>query len=152
LRDEFNKELQYEISQIDKLFNEGKPLLDLIKLKDKPDFIEKSAAGLFLNSFYSGIENIIFLSLKEFNIKLPNDISWHKTLLEMTIKNNKNMPVLFQKDNKEKLEEYMRFRHFIRHSYGFNIDINRLKPLINNSIELWDNLKKDIDIFKKSLF
>ena len=33
----------FEISQIDKLLNDGKPLLDLCKLKT-PDFIEVSAA------------------------------------------------------------------------------------------------------------
>jgi hypothetical protein len=42
----------YEVSRINNLFDSGKPLLDLCKLKE-PDFIESSAAALFLHSFYT---------------------------------------------------------------------------------------------------
>jgi hypothetical protein len=46
----------FEISQIDKLIGDSKPLFDLCKLKT-PDFIEMSAAAMILHSFYNGIEN-----------------------------------------------------------------------------------------------
>jgi len=50
--------LLFEISQIDKLLNDSKPLLDLYKIKT-PDFIEISAGAMVLQSFYNGIENIM---------------------------------------------------------------------------------------------
>ena len=43
--------------------------------------------------------------------------------------------------------EYLSFRHYFRHSYGYEIDWNRLKPLINGVEELWKELKEDINIF-----
>jgi hypothetical protein len=45
LDDVLRAKILFEISQIDKLLNDSKPLLDLCKLK-KPDFIEMSAAAL----------------------------------------------------------------------------------------------------------
>jgi len=52
------KKAVFEISQIDKLINDSKPLLDLCRLEE-PDLIEMSAAALMLHSFYNGIENIL---------------------------------------------------------------------------------------------
>jgi len=43
--------IQHEISRIDKLINDAKPLLDLCKLKI-PDFIEITATAQILHSFY----------------------------------------------------------------------------------------------------
>jgi hypothetical protein len=77
----------FEISQIDKLLNDGKPLLDLCKLKT-PDFIEMSASALLLHSFYNGIENILRLIIKFYDTKLPNDIKWHMELLERAFISN----------------------------------------------------------------
>jgi len=53
----------FEISQIDKLINDCKPLLDLCNLK-RPDFIEMSAVAMVLHSFYNGIENILIFLFK----------------------------------------------------------------------------------------
>jgi len=55
LNDKLKKEVNFEISAINKLFIEGRPLLDLIKIKEKPDFIEAATAGSFLHSFYDTI-------------------------------------------------------------------------------------------------
>ena len=73
--------IEFEISQIDKLLNDSKPLLDLCRLKT-PDFIEMSAAALILHSFYNGIENILRFIIKFYDTNLPNDTKWHIELLE----------------------------------------------------------------------
>jgi hypothetical protein len=51
LNNGLKEKILFEISQIDKLLNDSKPLLDLYKLKT-PDFIEMSAGALVLHSFY----------------------------------------------------------------------------------------------------
>ena len=62
--------IEHEISRIDKLLNDVKPLLDLCKLKE-PDIIEMTASAQVLHSFYNGIESIIVLFFKHMNEKLP---------------------------------------------------------------------------------
>jgi hypothetical protein len=56
--------VEFEISQIDKLLNETTPLLKSVNIKI-PDMVETAALGLFLHSFYNGIENIIKFIIKE---------------------------------------------------------------------------------------
>ena len=69
--------VDFEISQIDKLIDETKPLLQLAHNKT-PDMVETAALGLFLHSFYNGVENIIKFIIKEKYGKLPSSYKWNK--------------------------------------------------------------------------
>jgi hypothetical protein len=146
LNDNLKEKIENEIARINKLFDSGKPLLDLCRLKE-PDFIESSAAALFLHSFYNGIESIILLIFKNMEENIPNNLQWHKELLEKTFEPNDKRTILFRNEYKEQFVEYLSFRHYIRHSYGSELEWKRLKPLINNAEELWKIIEKDIKHF-----
>ena len=139
----------YEISRIDKLFNSGKTLLNLCRLKE-PDFIESSAAALLLHSFYNGIESIVLMILKNLGEEIPNGFQWHKELSEKTFEVTEKRTAIFKEEYKEQFVEYLTFRHFIRHAYGPDIDWKRLKPLINYAEEMWQIVKDDIQQFIKN--
>jgi hypothetical protein len=136
----------FEISQIDKLLNDSKPLLDLCKLKT-PDFIEISAAAMLLHSFYNGIENILRLIIKFYDTKLPNDIKWHMELLEKAFISNENRKEIFNIELQQPLDEYLKFRHFVRHSYGFQLDWERMEDLVSGINDIWNKVKRDINAF-----
>jgi len=136
----------FEISQVDKLLNDSKPLLDLCKLKT-PDFIEISAAAMLLHSFYNGIENILRLIIKFYDAKLPNDIKWHMELLEKAFIANEHRKKIFNIELQQPLEEYLKFRHFVRHSYGFQLDWERMEDLVMGINNIWDKVKSDINVF-----
>ena len=143
------EKIEHEISRINELFNSGKSLLDLCKLKE-PDFTEASAVGSFLQSFYNGIESIILLIFKGIGENIPSDLQWHKKLLEKAFEPTEKISAIFKNEYKKQLVEYLAFRHFFRHSYGFEFDWKRLKPLINRVEKLWKKLEKDITKFIKN--
>ena len=120
--------------------------MDLCRLKE-PDFVEASAAGSFLQSFYNGIESIVLLIFKTIGENIPNNLQWHRKLFEKTFEANEERTIIFRNEYKERLIEYLSFRHYFRHSYGYEIDWNRLKPLINDVEELWIVLKEDLTKF-----
>ena len=60
--------INYEISQIDELIGKSEVLFSLVKNKE-PDFIEITAIGGILHSFYNGIENIFVLIGKTLNFE-----------------------------------------------------------------------------------
>ena len=144
--DNLKEKIEHEISRINGLFTNGKPLLDLCRIKE-PDFIEASAAGSFLQSFYNGLESIILLVFKGIEENIPNDFQWHKKLFEKAFESTEKRPILFKNEYKDQLAGYLSFRHFFRHSYGFEIDWQRLKPLMNGVEKLWKVLEKDINCF-----
>jgi hypothetical protein len=136
----------FEISQIDKLLDDSKPLLDLCKLKT-PDFIEMSAAALVLHSFYNGIENILVLIFKYYNEQLPKSNKWHMELLDRAFISEENRKQIFNNEIQETLEEYLKFRHFIRHAYGFQLEWERMEELIKRMENFWIVVKENIDNF-----
>jgi hypothetical protein len=136
----------FEISQIDRLLDETRPLLDLCKLKN-PDFIEMSAAALLIHSFYNGIENVLILIFKYYNEELPNGTKWHIELLDKAFASTKNRKAIFQKALQESMEEYLKFRHFIRHAYGFQLEWVRMENLIKQIGDMWKILKENLNTF-----
>ena len=149
MEDSLKEKIEREILRVKKLFDSGKPLLDLCKIKE-PDFIEASDAGSFLQSFYNGIEGIILLIIKATKEDIPNDLHWHKKLFEKSFEMNEKRTIIFKSDYKELFTEYLSFRHYFRHSYGYEIEWERLKPLINSVEALWELIEEDIKLFIKN--
>jgi hypothetical protein len=146
LDDRLKVKILFEISQIDKLFNDSKPLFDLCKIKE-PDFIEMSAAAMVLHSFYNGIENILILIFKYYDGRLPNSTKWHMELLEKAFVSEENRKQIFLNELQIQLEEYMKFRHFVRHIYGFQLEWERMEDLMNNAKTFWESIKQNINKF-----
>jgi len=136
----------FEISQIDKLLDDSDPLLDTCKIRP-PDFIEMSACAMVLYSFYNSIENIIILISKHYNEFLTNGNKWRIELLDKAFINNKERKQIFTNELQERLEEYLRFRHFIRYANGFKLEWERMEDLINNIQITWETAKENIKNF-----
>lgn len=103
--------------------------LDLIVKSDKSVYStgELAAMATFIHNFYNGIENILkqILSLKK--KKTRNGASWHKDLLKSSVEAN-----IISSDLCAKLADYLSFRHFFIHGYGFTLKWLALKPLVAN--------------------
>ncbi|MDR1453609.1 MAG: hypothetical protein LBJ25_06530 [Candidatus Margulisbacteria bacterium] len=138
-----------EVIRIDKLLSDSGLLFEICAARE-PDFIKLSAAALTLHSFYNGLENIILLIVKNIDDAAEQDLQWHKFLFEQAFKANAKRTMVFRADLKERLEGYLYFRHFIRHSYGSELDWDRLKPLVEEVQKVWDIVKADLDSFKQN--
>lgn len=95
----------------------------------RPDFVELNAIGSILHSYYCGIGSIFNLIYKSTYGKTLSGNAWHSELFtDMFAKTEKHEPVLPQ-ELFQPLKEYLGFRHVFRHSYGYELDWQRLKPL-----------------------
>ena len=146
----FKIKIEHEISRIDKLLSDVDPLLKLCKLREKPEIIEITAAAQVLHSFYNGIESIIVLFLKNMDEKIPNDFRWHKTLLEMMFGANSKDKKILNENIKNNLENYLSFRHFIRHSYSSELDWKIMGPLVKEIGNIWNSIKHDFRLFMEN--
>ena len=140
--------IEHEIARIERLITDAKPLLDLCKQKE-PNFIEISAAAQILHSFYNGIEGVVLLFFKNAGVVLPNDTRWHKTLFEMVFGKNSQEIKILSDEIKVKLENYLLFRHYIRHAYTSELIWDELKPLVIDLEEIWVKIKLDFENLTK---
>ena len=139
--EEFKKKLYFEISEIDTLLDHASVLLEKCELKE-PDFIEISAVGCTLHSFYNGLENLFQLIHKKIDKKKETSGRWHSELLDSMFKENENRSAVLDESLRERLSDYMGFRHFFRHSYGYHLRWDLAKPLCDNLPEVWKTTKE----------
>lgn len=101
--------------------------------------IELAAKATFIHNIYNGIENILFQILKSRDIKIVRFPTWHKNLLDAAA-DNKIVP----EELSEKLYEFLAFRHFFVHSYGFMLEETKMNPLTKNIPSVWSDFKAAI--------
>jgi len=107
--------------------------------------IELAAIATFLHNIYNGIENILKQILISQNIKIPDSPSWHKELLNISSSRE-----IISKSLSDELYEYMTFRHFFIHAYGFMMDEEKLEVLTENVQKVWTQFDLEIKTFLKS--
>jgi len=136
--DSLKEKILCELDNLDRVLfdiKNAKPL-------DQLNHIEIIGISALIQNFYSGIESILKQIFKETGIDLPYDKSWHKLLLTEAVKNK-----LISDNLSEKLREYLGFRHFFIHAYGFNIKKDLLTPLLKNIYVVYENFKKEINMY-----
>ena len=96
--------------------------------------------GTFLHNIYNGIENILKQILKAKDVEIPKSDTWHKDLLNLSVS-----PEIISEKLSDKLYEYLTFRHFFVHAYGFSLEESLLEDLANNIPEIWAQFLLEID-------
>jgi hypothetical protein len=91
-----------------------------------PTIREKTAAAAFLAQFYNGLENILKRISLYNDVQLPRGENWHVELFQRFSSPHPGLPQLFNDSLASDLAPYRRFRHVVFHSYGFQLDWDRM--------------------------
>lgn len=128
--------------------NITKVLIELDKVKDRPnkELVVIVGIGAYFQNIYTGVENILKQLLLHNNISIHDTPSWHKNVLNLSVQNN-----FITKETANKMGKYLFFRHFFTHSYGFLIDEEKLKPLMNNIFDTFYEFKKEINNYLSNI-
>ena len=137
--------INYEISEIYILVDKSDVLISLCKNKE-PDFIEITAIGGILQSFYNGIENIFVLIAKSLNFDFKTSPQWHRALIDFMFA----QPNFLQQKLRLRLTEYMGFRHFYRHTYGYTVKWEKCSHLFLEMKDFWNIIKKAFNDYLES--
>ena len=115
-----------------------------------PDRIELSALGAMLLGFYNGIENIFKRVTVELDQDMPQGDGWHKALLEAMTRPSPGRPPVISPELARTLEDYLRFRHFFRSAYSFQLRWERMKELVAGCQGVLDRLDAELEAFLKA--
>lgn len=138
--------ISLEITKIDVLVEKSSVLLEKCKITP-PDFVELHAIGAILHSYYNGLESVFKLIHKATDATPLASTMWHSELFySMFDKTDKRSAVLPQ-DLRVPLKEYLGFRHVFRHSYGYELEWERMNPLFFGMTENWRSVKECFQSF-----
>jgi len=107
--------------------------------RTKKSAIELAAIGTFLHNIYNGIENILKQIVCLKSLEIPKSDSWHKDLLNLSVSK-----AIISEELSDQLYEYLTFRHFFIHSYGFMLEEKHLEGLATNIHDIWLRFMSEI--------
>jgi len=125
---DLTKKIEAEKENVEKALDNLKNAMTI----KKKSTIELAAIATFIHNIYNGIENILKQVLKTKGADLPKSETWHKDLLELSTSAG-----VIPKELSDELYEYLTFRHFFVHSYGFMLEEVHLDDLANNISNIW---------------
>ena len=141
--DIIRQKIEFEISQLDEHISKSSILIQKCNLEE-PDYIELCAIGSIIQSYYNGIENILLLISKNIDGTTPNHVKWHSDLLSSMCKDSEKRSAVFSPQLNVSLTDYMNFRHFFRHSYGYSIKWEKVKHLFLGLADNWKSVKAEL--------
>lgn len=101
--------------------------------------LELAGLGSVLHSIYNGVENILKQVFRAEGIALPEGAFWHKDLLSTASERG-----VIGKETFALLKEYAAFRHFFVHAYGPQLDVSRIRPLIEKVCPMLCAFRNDL--------
>ncbi len=134
------KKIQLEISKIDTLVEKSSLMLAKCAVQE-PDFYDVNAIGSILHSYYNGLESIFNLIYKSFVSTPLSGNMWHSDLFAAMFAETESHPPVLPQELFLSTKQYLGFRHVFRHSYGYELDWERLKPLFNGMVENWNAVR-----------
>lgn len=146
-----SSEIKKEIKTIKHLVNEINDFYIRNKSTDYElieNFHKLRVYGSILHDFYTGIEKIFRKIAIEMDEELPEGLSWHSELLERMDLSIEDVRIqVIEKDLKRKLYEYLRFRHVFRNVYGFDLKWEKMRHLVIELEEIFNELESSIEKF-----
>jgi hypothetical protein len=111
------------------------------------DFTLDSAA-LNLHDFYNGLERILTQIAAEMDQSTPTGHDWHRALLEqMTLELPRTRPQVLSTEVATRVDEFLRFRHVVRHTYVFAREPDRVDDLASRVRPTWRDVCASLETF-----
>ena len=109
-------------------------------LLDNLSSLELAGVACLIHNFYNGIENILKQMVVSRGRKVPQEPSWHRDLVNMMVSDS-----IISDVTAEQLRRYLAFRHFFSQGYSFDLDKERIIPLVKDIPSVLTGFKSEIN-------
>jgi hypothetical protein len=139
-------QIAVEEAQLQRLLDLHQSLLAKSRTRP-PDPIELSALAALLHSFYTGVENLFRRIGIETDGGIAKGEGWHRRLLLQMAEAGANRPPVISSGLLDRLQPYLQFRHVFRSSYSFQLQWDKMQPLVLHCEETYVALRAEIATF-----
>jgi len=105
-----------------------------------------------LHNLYCAFEDLFKIIANTFENNIQDKASYHMELLKrMAISIEGIRPSLVSQESYALLDNLRSFRHLFRHAYSYELDIRKVRIVLDDAIKLREIYRKDINIFLENL-
>jgi predicted nucleotidyltransferase len=121
-------------------------------LEEVPSQFALNALASYLHQFYTGCERILERIAIAVDGSLPTGAFSHANLLaQMAHALPGVRPAVFNAALWLRLQDYLAFRHFFRHAYGYTLEWSKLRPLVADLSATLVDLQEQLRVFFATL-
>jgi hypothetical protein len=121
-------------------------------LSDWPHTVRTRTVGGILHDFYCGVERIFRHIAARIDEDLPTSADWHIQLLHRMATDIETVrPAVLDRKTARQLDEYLRFRHLFRNVYGFDLEWERCRELLDDLPVTFGRLSQRLKTFDEFL-
>lgn len=123
-----------------------RPILDKARVAELAPY-ELSSLAACLHSFYTGIENLFKQIANDIDGSIPSGMTSHISLLRQMAQPTSLRPAVISDELRQRLRDYMDFRHVFRHAYSFELKWRKMADLILHCEDTLDMLQTELEAF-----
>lgn len=124
----------------------------LSSLSDHPGQFELHGLAAYLHEFYTGVESIFERIAVGLGEGLPRGQYWHVDLLDQMAEERAGVrPAVIDEPLRAHLKDYLDFRHFFRHAYGYTLEWSQLRWKAENLSATLTMLRDQLHVFFEAL-
>lgn len=144
-------ELHREGTNLDRVVGEVSSALALLAAR-APSSLELRGSADLLHDWYTGLEKLLQLVAVTIDGGVPEGDRWHRRLLDaMTVDVPGLRPPVLSSPVAAAVEPYLRFGHVFRNLYGFDLDWEQIRPLLERLPGVHGALVVDLRAFEELL-
>jgi hypothetical protein len=139
--------LRHEVDLLAKVVDEAEQAVFDFR-ESTPSRRELRGVADIIHDFYSGLERVFERIATELEGGAPPGPNWHRDLLgSMAFDLQGLRPPVLSEASVGSLGEYLRFRHWFRNAYGFDLDWDRVRALLVPLSGLWHAVRAELERF-----
>ena len=121
-------------------------------LEAAPSQFAMNALASYLHQFYTGCERVLERIAVVVDGGLPGGAYSHANLLAQMARERPGIrPAVLQEALWLRLQDYLAFRHFFRHAYGYTLEWAKLHPLVVGMSATLTDVQEQLRTFLESL-
>jgi predicted nucleotidyltransferase len=142
-------EIALEVNNLQRLVDETDGIRD--SLSRSPSSMELRALGSIVHDFYTACERIFERITVSLGPGVPVGDNWHTSLLRQMESSIEGRAPVLEHQLASRLHDYLRFRHLFRHTYGYELEWDKLEALVERMENTKTTLGQQLDKFLQAL-
>ncbi|ETX04936.1 hypothetical protein [Candidatus Entotheonella palauensis] len=140
--------IRQEVVALERLVTRSERAITAMRQRSEDEDLYLDAAALNLHDFYAGLERIFHHIATAIDRSLPSGSEWHRDLLrQMQVVLSQVRPQVLSDETVRILDEFLRFRHVVRHIYTFEFEAERIEHLVQRLRPCFERVQDELLAF-----